>query len=89
MDNEVARFCLIKGYSHASMVCKMVNAIAIHFEKNLILSWFLRVPLSENISDFPSRSVEHPFLDTSLFAETLSDLVFVCAQKLVWVNAPG
>ena len=71
------------------MVCKMVNAIAIHFEKNLILSWFLRVPLSENISDFPSRSVEHPFLDTSLFAETLSDLVFVCAQKLVWVNAPG
>ena len=63
LDNEVARFGLIKGYSHASMVCWMANAIATHFERNLILPWFLRAPSSANICDFPSSSVEHPFLD--------------------------
>ena len=63
LDNEVARFGLIKCYSHAAMVCKMVNAIAIPFERNLILPWFLQVPSAANLSDFPSRNVDHPFLE--------------------------
>ena len=66
LDNEVARFGLIKGYSHAAMVSKMVNFISIYFEENLILPWFLRVPSSANISDFPSRNVSHHFLEDDL-----------------------
>ncbi len=64
LENEVSRFGLIKGYSHASMICKMVQATCIHFEKNLILPWFLRAPSSANISDFPFRQIEHPFLES-------------------------
>ena len=62
LDNEVTRFGMIKGYSHASMVSRIVNALCIRFEESLILPWFLRVPSSANIADFPSRETEHPFL---------------------------
>ena len=62
LDNEVSRFGLIKGFSHAPMVSKIVKALCIQFEESLILPWFLRVPSSANISDFPSRSTDHPFL---------------------------
>ena len=62
LDNEVTRFGMIKGYSHASMVSRIVNALCIQLEESLILPWFLRVPSAANISDFPSRSLEHPFL---------------------------
>ena len=62
LDNEVTRFGKIKGYSHASMVSRIVNALCIRFEEGLILPWFLRVPSSANVADFPSRETEHPFL---------------------------
>ena len=62
LDNEVARFGMIKGYSYAPMVSRIVNALCIQLEECLILPWFLRVPPAANISDFPSRSLEHPFL---------------------------
>ena len=69
LDNEVSNFCLIKDYSHASMVCRMVNAICIYFEKNLILPSFLRVPSYANISDFPSRQIEHRFLENDVISD--------------------
>ena len=53
---------MIKGYSRASMVSRIVNALCIRFEEGLILPWFLRVPSSANVADFPSRETEHPFL---------------------------
>ena len=62
LDNEVTRFGMIKGYSHAPMVSRIVNALCIHFEESLILPWFLRVPSSANIADFPSRDTDHSFL---------------------------
>ena len=62
LDNEVARYGLMKGYSHAPMVSRIVNALCVSFEEGLILPWFLRVPSSANIADFPSREMDHPFL---------------------------
>ena len=62
LDNEVARYGLMKGYSHAPMVSKIVNALCVQFEESLILPWFLRVPSSANIADFPSRAIDHSFL---------------------------
>ena len=44
LDNEVTRFGMTKGYSHAPMVSRIVNALCIRFEEGLILPWFLRVP---------------------------------------------
>ena len=44
------------------MVSRIVNALCIRFEEGLILPWFLRVPSSANVADFPSRETEHPFL---------------------------
>ena len=62
LDNEVARYGLTKGYSHAPMVSKIANALCVQFEESLILPWFLRVPSSANIADFPSRDMDHSFL---------------------------
>ena len=62
LDNEVARYGLMKGYSHAPMVSRIVNALCVQFEESLILPWFLRVPSSANIADFPSRAIDHSFL---------------------------
>ena len=53
LDNEVTRFGMIKGYSHAPMVSRIVNALCIRFEESLILPWFLRLP---------ARDTDHPFL---------------------------
>ena len=62
LDNEVARFGFIKGYSHADMVTKICNLGINLCEDCVAMPWFMRVPSVANLADFPSRFVEHPFL---------------------------
>ena len=85
LDNEVTRFGMIKGYSHAPMVSWIVNALCIRFEEGLILPWFLRVPSSANIADFPSRDTDHPFLksDFKMNAAHLKNAFHKMARDLL------
>ena len=62
LDNEVARLGFIKGYSHADVVTKICNVGISICEECVAMPWFMRVPSVGNSADFPSRSVEHPFL---------------------------
>ena len=57
LDNEVARFGFIKGYSHADMVTKICNFGINICEDCVAMPWFMRVPSVANLADFPSRFV--------------------------------
>ena len=64
LDNDVARFGLIKGYSKAPFVTLLVRLASTLCEEAMILPWFLRVASPSNIADFPSRLQRHPLLKT-------------------------
>ena len=53
----------IKGYSQADMVSRICNVGNELCEGCVAMPWFMRVPFAANLADFPSRFVEHPFLD--------------------------
>ena len=75
-DNDGARFSLIRGYH-------------LHREaSNNLCVWFARVPTEANISDFPSRGVNHPML-TGSFDESASALIWfeTLESKLLEGNA--
>ena len=57
LDNEVARFGFIKGYSQADLVSRICNI------GNELCALFMRVPSAANLADFPSRFMDHPFLE--------------------------
>ena len=88
LDNEVTRFGMIKGYFHAPMVSRIVNALCIRFEEGLILPWFLRVPSSANIADFPSRDADHSFLrsDFKMNAAHVKNAFHKMAQDLLHLD---
>ena len=55
MDNDAARFSLIKGVASTEVgKCIMKNFVTLELEGQ-IKSWFSRVPTSSNIADDPSR----------------------------------
>ena len=62
LDNEVARYGCMKGYSNALNVGRLCHLLLHDCEKLCMIPWFLRVPSSANIADFPSRQIAHPFL---------------------------
>ena len=62
LDNDVARFALMKGYSNSDGVNGLVRLMAVKCEELTILPWFLRVASASNLSDFPSRLKEHHLL---------------------------
>ncbi len=62
LDNEVARYGCMKGYSNASNVGRLCHLLLHDCEKLCMIPWFLRVPSAANIADFPSRQIAHPFL---------------------------
>ena len=62
LDNDVARFALMKGYSKSQGVSGLVRLLAVQCEELTILPWFLRVASASNLSDFPSRLKAHPLL---------------------------
>lgn len=63
LDNEVARFSLIQGYSQNDMVSCLAQCIFLLCESMVIMPWYLRVPSASNIAHLPSRWMHHPFLE--------------------------
>ena len=62
LDNEVARYGCMKGYSNTLNVGRICHLLLYDCEKLCVIPWFLRVPSAANIADFPSRQMAHPFL---------------------------
>ena len=65
IDNEGAKFSLIRGYSDSLAITSICALTATALDKFFILPWFSRVPSSSNLADFPSRDVPHRFLRNS------------------------
>ena len=66
IDNEGAKFALIRGYSDAPAITSICVLTATALDKEMILPWYSRVPSSSNIADFPSRNTSHPMLSLEL-----------------------
>ncbi|CAE7203386.1 ubiad1 [Symbiodinium sp. CCMP2592] len=81
LDNEGARFALIKGYSASWAVTRVCHVFARTCEQSTLLPWCARVPSSSNIADAPSRSIACDLLpqdrvaDVSSVAATYRDIV--------------
>ena len=66
IDNEGAKFALIRGYSDAPAITSICVLTATALDKEMILPWYSRVPSSSNIADFPSRNTSHQMLSLEL-----------------------
>ena len=77
MDNAVARYLILKGYSGNAVISRIVHNIALVEERYFILPWYSRVPTECNIADPPSRGIEHEALskDTRLEVKGLEKLL--------------
>ena len=62
IDNEGAKFALIKGYSNSFAITAICALAATFLDSHCILPWFSRVPSYSNLADFPSRLTPHPLL---------------------------
>ena len=62
IDNEAARYLILKGYSKNPVLCNIVHHLAKVEEELFVLPWYARVPSECNIADPPSRSVPHELL---------------------------
>ena len=77
VDNEGARYLILKGYSGNAVISRIVHNIALVEERYFILPWYSRVPTECNIADPPSRGIEHEALskDTRLVVKGLEKLL--------------
>jgi hypothetical protein len=77
IDNEGAKFALIRGYSDSfaiSLICQMV---AQQLDDFYVLPWYSRVPSASNLSDYPSRKIRPQLLpDSNRIPEGEVALVF-------------
>ena len=55
IDNEGAKFSLVKGCSRSPVLARICHWVATLCEKRTILPWFSRVPSPSNIADAPSK----------------------------------
>ena len=62
IDNEGAKFSLIKGYSSSKNISHLCSLITSALDAAMILPWFSRVPSPSNIADIPSRNLKDPML---------------------------
>ena len=62
IDNEGARFSLIKGYSDSRPITAICALAAVALDRHVILPWYSRVPSSSNLADFPSRDSPYQLL---------------------------
>ena len=62
VDNEGAKFSLIRGYSDSPSITFICALVALHLDHCCIMPWFSRVPSASNISDYPSRKTSHHLL---------------------------
>ena len=68
VDNESARYGLIKGVSDSRTMCDPIQAFAIEDSRAPSYSWYERVPSFSNIADGPSRG-------------THEEAISVCSDK--------
>jgi predicted RecB family endonuclease/ribonuclease HI len=57
VDNEGAKFSILRGYSKSPVLSKIVEAIACVEDEVTAFSWYARVPSECNPADKPSRSL--------------------------------
>jgi hypothetical protein len=88
MDNEGAKFSLIRGYSDSLAITSICVLTATALDKFFILPWFSRVPSSSNIADFPSRDVPHRFLRNSSHVPK-AEVTKVFEESLKFVGQAG
>ena len=62
IDNEGARYALMKGCSRSMQVTKLCHLFATACEADTTITWFARVPSASNIADHPSRGVSNSML---------------------------
>jgi len=65
VDNEGARYSLIKGYSVSRSITAICALAATSLDAHYVLPWFGRIPSASNLADFPSRQLKHPLLTDS------------------------
>ena len=70
IDNEGAKFSLIRGYSSSQAITCICDLAAQLIDDCVIIPWFTRVASPSNIADSPSRQESHPFLLPSLQCDT-------------------
>ena len=56
IDNEGAKFSLIRGCSKSPVLARISQWVATLCERHTVLPWFSRVPSSSNIADPPSQA---------------------------------
>ena len=71
VDNEGARYLILKGHSGNPTISKIVHNIALLEERYFILPWYSRVPTECNIADKPSRGIEHEALSEDIKCEVV------------------
>ena len=97
IDNEGARYSLIKGYSKSQAITNICVMAGVLLDGNFSLPWFGRVPSHSNIADYPSRLIAHPMLTSSKehprdsvvakFEECLELLASANSPHKIWVGA--
>ena len=65
IDNDGARYSLIRGYSCSVSLSVISHMMAVRLEELVCLQWFARVASASNLADFPSRGRHHPMLPES------------------------
>ena len=77
IDNEGAQFALIRGYSDSFAISLICQLVARQLDDFFVLPWYSCVPSASNLSDFPSRKIQHHLLkDTNCIPEGEVALVF-------------
>ena len=76
LDNEGARFALVKGYSASWAITRICHIFATTCEQHTVLPWCARVPSCSNIADHPSRNKECDLLPQCLAHDAASVSVF-------------
>ena len=71
-DNDSVRYALIKASGSGKVAIAMLKFHLLDEASRNSLVWFARVPTEANISDFPSRLVEHPFLPSTHCCNSLA-----------------
>ena len=66
VDNEGAKFSLIRGYSSSQAITCICEVTAQLIDDCVLIPWFTRVASPSNIADPPSRQQSHPWLLPSL-----------------------
>ena len=75
---------LIKGYSDSFAISLICHLVAQHLDDHCALPWYSRVPSASNLSDFPSRKIQHRYLkDTKCIPEGEVAEVFDTSLKYV------